>query len=166
MPVAVGAGRIAAVVALDASGHEVQQELRSQLSQLGSRLAMHCAGMNTQHISKQSISQDVLQAVRADFASATEAQMPGKAAEVLAKIVDGRVAKWCKEVCLLDQKYVLDDSMTVSQLLEQQTQQLGLLKTLQVSALLRVQVGEGLLRREENPGFAAEVAAMAAGGSI
>jgi translation elongation factor EF-Ts len=59
---------------------------------------MHSAGMNSQFISRQAMPQAALEAARADLASATEAQMPGKPAEVLAKIVDGKVAKWCKDV--------------------------------------------------------------------
>ena len=59
---------------------------------------MHAAGMNTQHVSTNSIGQDVLASVRQDFQSQTEALMPGKPAQVLAKIVDGKVAKWLKEV--------------------------------------------------------------------
>jgi elongation factor Ts len=66
------------------------------------------------------------------------------------------------QVCLLDQKYLLDDSVTVAQLLKQQAQQLKLQGALQVSALLRLQVGEGLQREDDGkPDFAAEVAAMA-----
>jgi translation elongation factor EF-Ts len=44
------------------------------------------------------VSAAALDAARADLASATEAQMPGKPAEVLAKLVDGKVAKWFKDV--------------------------------------------------------------------
>jgi translation elongation factor EF-Ts len=59
---------------------------------------MHTAGMNSQFVSRQDMPQAALDAARADLASATEAQMTGKPAEVLAKIVDGKVAKWCKDV--------------------------------------------------------------------
>lgn len=59
---------------------------------------MHCAGMNTQHISAAATTADVMAAVRSDFASQTEALMQGKPAAVLAKVVDGKVAKWLKEV--------------------------------------------------------------------
>lgn len=68
------------------------------MSELAGQLSMHAAGMNTQHVSASSISQDVLASVRQDFASQTEALMPGKPAQVLNKIVDGKVAKWLKEV--------------------------------------------------------------------
>eukprot|EP00878_Enallax_costatus_P042941 GHUV01050466.1.p1 GENE.GHUV01050466.1~~GHUV01050466.1.p1 ORF type:complete len:212 (+),score=56.04 GHUV01050466.1:237-872(+) len=164
MPVIAGAGRIAAVVAL-AARSPLQQPLQQQLAQLGADLAMHAAGMNTQYISRQYIPTDVLEAVRADLASASEAQMSGKPAAVMAKIVEGKLAKWCKDSCLLDQPYLLDDSLTVAQLLKQQAQQLSVPGgRLDVAALLRVQVGEGLQREESKADFAAEVAAMAAGG--
>jgi translation elongation factor EF-Ts len=74
------------------------QAARAQLLQLGSNLAMHSAGMSSQFVSRQAMPQAAVDAARADLASATEAQMPGKPAEVLAKIVDGKVAKWCKDV--------------------------------------------------------------------
>lgn len=65
-------------------------------------------------------------------------------------------------MCLLDQKYILDDSLTIAQLLKQQAQQLELQGRLQVSGLLRLQVGEGLHRDDDGTlDFAAEVAAMA-----
>lgn len=74
------------------------QETEQQMTELAGQLSMHAAGMNTQHVSASSISQDVLASVRQDFASQTEALMPGKPAQVLNKIVDGKVAKWLKEV--------------------------------------------------------------------
>jgi translation elongation factor EF-Ts len=76
------------------------QAAQAELLQLGSNLAMHSAGMSSQFISRQAMPQAALDAARADLASATEAQMPGKPAEVLAKIVDGKVAKWCKDVSI------------------------------------------------------------------
>lgn len=66
--------------------------------ELASQLAMHAAGLNTQHVSSSSIPPEVLSAVRDDFATQTEALMPGKPAAVLSKIVEGKVAKWIKEV--------------------------------------------------------------------
>lgn len=74
------------------------QPLQAELAQLGANLAMHAAGMNTQYISRQHMSPEALDAVRADLASATEAQMSGKPAAVMAKIVEGKLAKWCKDV--------------------------------------------------------------------
>lgn len=59
---------------------------------------MHSVGMNTQYISRQAIPPEALQAVRDDLASATEAQMSGKPAAVMEKIIDGKLAKWCKDV--------------------------------------------------------------------
>lgn len=67
--------------------------------------------------------------------------------------------------CLLDQAYILDDSATVAQLLKRQAKQLSVPGgVLEVAGLLRIQVGEGLQREDSKADFAAEVAAMAAGG--
>lgn len=76
------------------------QPLQAKLAQLGSNLAMHSAGMNTQYASKQHIPAEALEAVRADLASAAEAQMSGKPAAVMQKIVEGKLAKWCKDVSI------------------------------------------------------------------
>jgi translation elongation factor EF-Ts len=70
------------------------------MSQLAAQLSMHAAGMNTQHVSAGSIPQAVMEAVRRDFASQTAALMPDKPKQVLAKVVEGKVAKWLKEVRL------------------------------------------------------------------
>jgi elongation factor Ts len=76
------------------------QDAVQQLSELAGQLAMHSAGMHTQHVSSSSIPAAELAALRADFASQTEALMQGKPAAVLAKVVDGKLAKWLKEVCV------------------------------------------------------------------
>lgn len=74
------------------------QDTAPQLSQLASQLAMHAAGMHTQHVSADSVPPAVLEMVRQDFATQTQALMPDKPAAVLSKIVDGKVSKWLKEV--------------------------------------------------------------------
>lgn len=74
------------------------QEAEQQMRELAGQLSMHAAGMNTQHVSAGSIPAEALASVRQDFASQTEALMPGKPAQVLAKVVEGKVAKWLKEV--------------------------------------------------------------------
>ncbi len=65
------------------------------------------------------------------------------------------------QVCLLDQKYLLDDSLTVRQLLAKAGPKGA---PVRLSAFLRVQCGEGLEAQQEGADFAAEVAQMAAGG--
>jgi len=60
-----------------------------------------------QYISQQHMSQSALAALHEDFLTQTEATMPGKAAAVLAKIVDGKVAKWCREVGQAGAKRIL-----------------------------------------------------------
>lgn len=82
-----------------ASALRPQQALQ-QLAALASDLAMHSAGLHTQYVDRAAMPAAVLDAMRADFAAQTAEQMPGKPDGVVAKIVDGKVAKWCKEVCI------------------------------------------------------------------
>ena len=73
-----------------------------------------------------------------------------------AKIVEGRVAKRLKELALLEQPYIKDSSLTVSELVKQVAGTLG--ENIQVRRFTRYTLGEGIV--VEKSDFAAEVAAM------
>ena len=77
-----------------------------------------------------------------------QAMNEGKPAEIAEKMVQGRIGKFYGEICLVDQEYVKDPSMKVSDLLSQ--------KNARISEFARIEKGEGLEKKEEN--FAEEVA--------
>jgi len=72
------------------------------------------------------------------------------------KKITGRMDKWHKDVCLLDQPFIKDDKITVRQLLEQSVATIG--ENIQVRRFVRFALGEGLVKKADN--LAAEVAAM------
>ena len=76
-----------------------------------------------------------------------QAMNEGKPAEIAEKMVKGRIGKFYGEICLLDQEFVKDPSIKVSQLLSS--------KDAEIVAFARIERGEGLEKREEN--FAEEV---------
>ncbi|KIZ06862.1 Elongation factor Ts [Monoraphidium neglectum] len=164
-----GLGRIASVVALAApGGAPLQQDQAAAAAQLATNLAMHVAGLRPQYIDLSAVPETVLEAERQLLLE--QAAGSGKPQAVLDKMVAGRLTKWAQEMCLLDQRYLLDDALTVRQLLQQQ----GAGKqggggvgggALEVTGFLRVQVGEGLEAAEGAKDFAAEVAEMAGGRS-
>ncbi len=80
----------------------------------------------------------------------------GKPAEIAAKMVMGRIGKYYKENCLLDQPFVKDDKISVSQYTDTTAKALG--ATIKVVAFSRYEKGEGLEKRSDD--FAAEVASM------
>ena len=82
--------------------------------------------------------------------------LSGKPEAMKEKIVQGRIEKRLKELCLLDQAYVKDQNITISELLAQNVAQLG--ENIQVRRFVRFELGEGIEKEETD--FAAEVAAQ------
>ena len=80
----------------------------------------------------------------------------GKPANIAEKIVVGRLGKFFKEVCLVDQAYVKDGDLSVQQYTANTAKELG--GDIKIVAFVRFEKGEGLEKREDN--FADEVANM------
>ncbi|MBW4473879.1 MAG: translation elongation factor Ts [Stenomitos rutilans HA7619-LM2] len=80
----------------------------------------------------------------------------GKPEAIKEKIVQGRIEKRLKELCLLDQPYIRDQNITVDELVKQNVAQLG--ENIQVRRFVRFVLGEGIEKEESD--FAAEVAAQ------
>ncbi len=83
-------------------------------------------------------------------------KMANKPEQVLAKIVDGKIGKYYKENCLVDQQYVIDGEMTVGKYVESVAKELG--GSIKIVSFVRYEKGEGIQKKEDD--FAAEVASM------
>ena len=83
-------------------------------------------------------------------------KLASKPDEVLKKILTGKLGKFYERVCLLDQLYVKDDSITVGKYVEQSAKAFG--GKVAVKAFYLYEKGEGIAKREEN--FAEEIAKM------
>ena len=77
----------------------------------------------------------------------------GKPAAVAEKMVEGRIKKFYKDVCLMEQEYVKDPSKTITQLVNEAISKIG--EKISVRRFVRYQMGEGLEKRNEN--FAEEI---------
>jgi elongation factor Ts len=111
-------------------------------------LAMHVAASNPQYVTPAEVPAAVLDKER-EILSAQAAQ-EGKPAEIVAKMVEGRVRKYLAEICLVGQPFVKDPEVTVEKLLKG--------AGARVTGFLRFEVGEGIEKKQEN--FADEVAAQ------
>ncbi len=80
----------------------------------------------------------------------------GKPAQIVDRMVEGRVKKYYEEACLLNQAFVKDPSMTIEKLVKSVGDKMG--KTLSIKRFVRFEMGEGLEKRSDN--FAEEVAAQ------
>jgi elongation factor Ts len=85
-----------------------------KFSELARDIAMHVAAMSPQYLDRQSVPEDVVATVRAEFRASVPA---GKPPEVAERIVEGKLNKWFEERCLLDQPFVKDDALSVGDLI-------------------------------------------------
>jgi len=127
--------RIGAIVSLDGGSPELARDL-----------AMHVAATNPLCIDEDGVPADALERERRIFAE--QAEESGKPAEIIEKMVTGRVAKYLKEITLVGQPFVKDPDVTVAKLLKS--------ADATVVDFVRFEVGEGIEKKTEN--FAEEVA--------
>jgi elongation factor Ts len=125
--------------------------VRSGTEELGHDLAMHIAASNPRGIDESEIPEKELVREREIYLS--QAANAGKPANVIEKIVDGRLKKYLKENTLLGQNFVKDTEITIADLLRK--------NGAKVSRIVRYELGEGLEKRSDN--FVGEVLAQAAG---
>ena len=118
---------------------------------LAKDLSMHIAASKPVALAKEEVSPELIQKER-DVAMAKAAES-GKPPEIVAKMVEGSVAKYLKEVTLLGQPFVKDDKQTIEQLLKS--------KGASVPRFVLYVVGEGIEKKQTD--FAAEVAAAVKG---
>ncbi|MDD2739200.1 MAG: translation elongation factor Ts [Methylomonas lenta] len=126
-------------------------ELAKEDAELGKDIAMHIAASKPEFVSDDQVSADVI-AKEKDIFSA-QALESGKPAEIVEKMIGGRINKFLAEITLLGQPFIKDDSMTVGKLLSA--------KGNSVLRFARFEVGEGIEKKEEN--FAEEVMAQVRG---
>jgi elongation factor Ts len=118
-------------------------------------IAMHIAAAAPEFVSKEDISADTIEKERVIQTERVMAE--GKPAAVAAKIVEGRLSKYFDDQCLLEQKFVKDDSVTVRDMITAAVAKIG--ENIKVRRFTRFVLGEGLEKKEND--FAAEVAAQA-----
>jgi len=121
-------------------------------------IAMHIAAANPQFVDESGVPAKEL-AKEKDFLTkqATE-QNANKPPQVIEKMVEGRIKKYLKDICLLDQEFVKDPSKTIKEVVVDAIATIG--EKITVRRFVRYEMGEGLAKREEN--FAEEVAKQTA----
>ncbi|MDR3305529.1 MAG: translation elongation factor Ts [Clostridiales Family XIII bacterium] len=141
-----GAGKIGVIVGIgtDAAPEEVNT--------LGKDIAMQIASMNPLFIDESGV--DPVYMEKEKDILVRQALQEGKPAEIVEKMVMGRLKKELKETCLLEQKFVKNGELTVGQYISDAAKALG--KDAKVVSMIRYEVGEGIEKKEEN--FAEEVA--------
>jgi elongation factor Ts len=122
-------------------------------------VAMQIAAMNPQFVRKEEVAPEVREKETSVLiAKAKEdPKNANKPEAVLAKITEGQVSKWLKEICLLDQPFVKDPDKTIEQLQGELIAKIG--ENIKIRRFVRFELGEGLEKKKND--FAAEVAQQA-----
>lgn len=141
-----GNGKIGVVVGL-----ETEAPI-SDVSVCGKDVAMQVASMNPKFLDESQVDPEYLENEKKILVQ--QALNEGKSADIVEKMVTGRLKKELKETCLVEQKFVKDNDLTVKQYVENTAEEIG--KSIKVVSMARYEVGEGIEKKEEN--FAEEVA--------
>ena len=125
---------------------------------MGKNVAMQIAAMNPAYLDEASVPAEVIEKEKEIMIAQMkeDPKMANKPEQVLAKIVDGKIGKYYKENCLVDQQYVIDGEMTVGKYVESVAKELG--GSIKIVSFVRYEKGEGIQKKEDD--FAAEVASM------
>ena len=134
---------------------------KAEFAECAKNVALQTAAMPVQYLDKDYVPAEVLAEEKAILVKQMQQdpKMANKPAQVLEKIVEGKLGKFYENNCLLHQLYVKDDSMTVAKYVESVAKTLG--GSIKVTGYVRYDKGEGLEKREED--FAAEIEKMVKG---
>ena len=121
---------------------------------LGQDIAMQIAAYKPLYLNREEVPAEALEKEKEILTA--QALNEGKPAAVVEKMVVGRIEKYYKEVCLMDQVFIKDDKMTVADVIKQAFAEIG--ENINVRRFVRYEMGEGLEKRNDD--FAAEVAAQ------
>ena len=128
----------------------VMVEFEGSDEQVGKDVAMHIAAMKPVALSSDQVPSELIEKERS--VAKLKAEESGKPADIAAKMVEGSVQKYLKEVSLFDQTFVKNDKQTVQQMLKA--------TNTSVKSFVMFIVGEGIEKKQDD--FAAEVAAQVA----
>ena len=146
-------GRVGVLVEVNSETDFVARNEAFQ--RLVKEIAMHIAAADPapRFVTKEEVTQEFLDTekrIATEMALAT-----GKPANIVEKIVEGKMNSIFKEVCLLEQPFIMNPDLTIQQYLSQRTAEIG--EKLSIRRFTKYIMGEGLQKRSEN--FAEEVAA-------
>ncbi len=139
-----GGGRIAVMVELDSAKTEQSESAAKEI-------ALQVAASNPLFLSREDVSEDVLEKEREIYRQ--QALNDGKPEKVVEKMVEGRINKYFKEVCLLEQLWIRDQDYSIAKFVEKQAKEQG--SDIKVVKYTRFEKGEGIEKKEED--FAEEV---------
>jgi elongation factor Ts len=147
-----GGGRIGVFVEINCETDFVAKT--DEFRELCKDIAMQIAASKPEHISRNEVSSAVVEKEKAILR--IQALNEGKPEKIVDKMVEGRIEKYFKEVCLLEQPFIKDTDISVQDLISKKIAKIG--ENITVRRFSRFELGEGIAKKETN--FAEEIAAM------
>lgn len=133
-------GKIGVLVGIESTGD------KAKLAALGKQIAMHVAASNPQALTVEAVDPAALERERAVLAE--QAKASGKPAEIIGKMVEGRLRKYYEEVVLLEQAFVMDPDSRVKQIVEKAAKELG--APVAIVGFVRMALGEGIDKEQKD----------------
>ena len=147
-----GEGRIGVMVNFDV---DAAGAANAQFKETAKDVAMQVAAAMPGYLNRESVPAEVVEKEK-EILSA-QALNEGKPANIVEKMVIGRINKFYQENCLIEQAFVKDPDISVKKLLENVSKEIG--STIAIKEYVRFEKGEGMQKKEDD--FAAEVERMA-----
>jgi elongation factor Ts len=137
-------GRVGVIIQINAESGE-----NENLTNICKELSLQVASMNPEFIERGDISKDRYDALFAGFEDElqNDPKYSNKPKALRDRILNGKIEKFCREKCLLEQPYIKEESITVGKFLELRSKVIGF--ELKVNAFARYEKGEGLLPEGE-----------------
>jgi elongation factor Ts len=143
-----GGGRIGVLVEVETTvNNEVTREAAKNI-------AMQIAAISPKYVQRSEISADYIEHEREILKAQAMNENTGKPENIIEKMIEGRLNKELKEICLVDQVYVKDGDLTVQKYIDSVAKEVG--APVAIKSFVRFETGEGIEKKEEN--FAEEVA--------
>lgn len=143
-------GRIGVLIEVNSETDFVAKN--AEFKQFVRDMAMQVAASKPQYVAIEDVPEEVINKEKEILKH--QVLNEGKPEKIVDKIVEGKINKFYKEVCLLEQPFIKDPDRTVKDILNEKISKIG--ENIRIRRFVRYEVGEGLEKREEN--FAEEVA--------
>lgn len=143
-------GRIGVLVEVNSETDFVAKN--EEFRQFVRDIAMQIAAQNPKYVSREDVPAEVIEKEKEILRQ--QALNEGKPEHIVEKMVEGRLEKFYKEVCLLEQPFIKDPDVTIKDILTQKIAKIG--ENIKIRRFVRYEVGEGIEKKQEN--FAEEVA--------
>lgn len=146
----VHGGRIGVMVEINSETDFVAKN--EEFQKFAKDIAMHVAASNPKYLTREEVPAEEIEKEKSILTE--QAKNEGKPDHIIEKMVEGRMDKFYEEIVLMDQAFIRDTDITISQLLTNLVAKIG--ENIKIRRFVRYELGEGLEKRSEN--FADEVA--------